>query len=66
MDYLISHTKAANDEVVHHFWDLILFVIFKFQNFQLTINHKVSDFYSEVPQQHRKKIAFSIQRHKVN
>lgn len=33
IDYLISDTKVANDEVLNNFWDLILFVIPKFQNF---------------------------------
>lgn len=40
MDYLTSDMKLANDEVLNHFWDLILFVICKLQNFRLTINHK--------------------------
>lgn len=40
MDYLISDTKLTNDEVLNHFWDVILLVICKFQNFLLTINHK--------------------------
>ena len=40
MNYLISDTKLANNKVLNHFWDLILFAICKLQNFPLTIKNK--------------------------
>jgi len=66
MNYLISDTKLANNKVLNHFWDLILFAICKLQNFPLTIKNKSVWFLQWRTTAVHKKIAFSIQRHKVN